>query len=334
MKLLDILQNFAFGVEFELCVHVRDKNFSTSDEVHKYLVKYFNNKPVCKQIGVKWSHYYVEDDPKLDYRNWTIMADMSVGCPDAEEANDAELKGKYCVIKGRYTDCPPIQFFQEEIITEVLYMKDFSGLRKLKAVWFNCIMSDNLTYLINSTQGFHIHLSNPNLDLYKFLKLWYVYEPVIKNILPPERRVALVEFAKDVRLMCSLGQLKDRQLPKLSNPKYYAVNTSHFKPDSCRLEIRVYPGTADFTEILNWILFCLLFASSSILLDDRVIDKLAEEIVYDTFETKKRSILSLFQNCIHDSAVSNYFIAKYNKNKEFGWPEINRIANNRIVPVI
>lgn len=321
--MLNILEQIKFGLEHEVCVNIGVDEYY-HDSTQKKMVKCFNHKP----LGYKWVHSYVEDDPKLNYNVWNITGDMSIGCPSPDEKDD-ETKGKYCILTGKKTNCPNITFSSVEIITPIL--QGYNGLKTFEIVWFGYIMSNRMTYLTNNTQGLHVHISHPKLDLNKFLKLWYIYEPVIMNIIDPERRENLDEFTGRIQTLCSYKYLKHKKtLDAPKDLKYYAVNIKHYRPDSCRIEIRIYHGTVIFHEILNWLKFLMIFTAKSIISSSSSIDTLSRKIKYNSTHNRKLAVKSLLK-LISDKNVCKYLLKLYHKNKHKIYPNVDYTCKDTVI---
>jgi hypothetical protein len=315
-EIRQLYQEFKFGFEAELCVSDVSKNEGDDTPLFQRMATKFNRKPICEENTISWDY---TDKPfekeAMDYSKWNITSDSTVDCPSKDRSDEfPELKTEYCMISGRKDSCPEeIEYYRDiEIVSPILIPSKFTDMYK---VWMACILSSNLTYLINESQGLHVHLSHPRLDMNRFLKLWYALEEVIKNILPSYRRINLGSMAKDVRALCVLDRNKRISInPDVQLLKFHAVNTSYYKPDSCRLEIRVYPGTADFLEIYSWVNFCLLFACKSILTSEEELNRVLDMSYRDKVEY-------LFNQVIPDKRIAGYFSVKYNINKKENIPK-------------
>jgi hypothetical protein len=334
----DIFQNFNFGIEFESCVNIGDTVFGLRDDyrkirqqVHDSILKGFQDKKIEEKNPlntVQWQFYDTYAKYTNDYTKWWyITNDGSIYCNE---------DSKYCILKGQRSEiCPDVSFCDIEIVSKILKTKDYQGFKELVFAWIAYILSDNLTYLVNDTQGLHVHISHPDLDLYKFLKVWFIYEPVINNIISPYRRKNKNDkqgFCTDIRCLTDYKSLQTKspiQTKKGYNIdlKYYAINTKFFQEYEKRVEIRVYQGTADIEEIYNWVLFCLTLAKFSIQNIDDVLDT-----IYEKFQDDYAGLLiSLFQNVIVDKNLVDYFLTKHNENKTEDTPIAKQNFDTQII---
>lgn len=244
------------------------------------------------------------------YKTWAFYIDGSVQCPvninehqytqdqinlvgisSIHKREDELFKSsKYSVNKGKKLNKPEYLTYHPIEITSPI-LKGYDGLKELMKVWYGCIMKNNLTYLVNSTQGLHIHLSCKGyLDSDKFRKVWMIFEPIIRNIVSKDRQNT--QFATPVRL-----EIYDQ---------YDSVKWI----DSSHIEIRLYQGTSLLGEIQYWTIFCLLFVSFVIQLD-KDISEIKDKVTF------------LFKNIINDEKISRYFYNKYLENKSDDFPSID-----------
>jgi hypothetical protein len=266
----------------------------------------FNRKPIMKDKGIEWEFFDIKYSKKvLNYDKWIITTDGSIGCPEGKDEDNPRIEGKYCIISGEETDCDSFAFFRGiEIVSPILTK---NKLLDTIISWYSCVMSSTLTYLVNETQGLHVHISHPRLDLQHFLNLWYLCEDVLWSIIPEYRRKANKDYAQSVKAVCKLQNKKIEFNPD-EDIKYYAVNTKYYKPSSCRLEIRMYQGTADFTEIICWVNLCLFIAIYSIM---------NSQETKEYFNYSRTEFLDVFfRTIIKDRTLCSYFISKFNENRD------------------
>lgn len=339
----NIFKKFAFGIEFETCVNL-GRDIGSYSEVHEAIVDCFNNKP----LGLQWeilekycfseivsdiesdvgssvrsydsnvcanrrrrvmpdilTSFYLPDS-KTDeaeekkYTKWGVISDYSVECPGKSGVDKGT---NYCIINGRKKACPSVNFYQVEIVSPILRAKNYKGFREFLTAWFGYIMSDKITYLVNNTQGLHIHLSHPKLNADKFITLWRVFQPVLQNIVPKWRRNS------------KWNEAVIDDYPT----KYNAVNPI----DINHVEVRLYQGTAVYLEIYMWLLFCLLFARLSIIID---------KDTTNLHKLDRATQVKLLFALIEDKNVCEYFLRKYNKNKSKKFPTISMKFSKTIIP--
>ena len=200
-------------------------------------------------------------------------------------------------------NCNKTNFHPIEIITPVFrYTKqDLDRFEKI----FNIINDkDEFTYETNKSQGIHINISHPNQDNLKFLKIWWIFEPIILRFIPFERQNCLEKFAKPLRNI--FNEFKD--IEKNYKDYYSSLAVSKYSAVSIRddrIEIRIINPSMDINHILNWTKLCchLLFLS---------IEYDTEEANYN-IDINDNTIPSLFNDLFKYTGkeLENYYKSLY-----------------------
>lgn len=288
------------------------------------------------------------------YDKWQITFDESVYCPftyevdirdtddyyyhnfrgyhndELESFNNTDCIGKHIKQEGDYKEkcVKNLPFYPVEIVSPILHMDNSKyicgeGFYLLTLTWFGWILTDNMVYLTNSSQGLHVNMSIPNMNnihIRKFVKLWYTFEPILIRFVPWRRRD--IEFGKPLRKMATPEQVET----KLSEYIYFPTKHSAVNVVSGRIEIRMHQGSADYFEIYNWTLLCLFLFGASLILPEFDV----REYVYDTDTDKLENLKTMF-DLIQDTKLLRYFLHIYEENRikdEMSgldieeWPEI------------
>ena len=167
-SLINVESGFLFGIEIETCAYLISDTIKSNLE---NIITYLNN------IGEIWDTYdviNVIDKKSVDYSKWNLVKDFSVNC-------ELSVHSK-CFKKDSALKCPSLIFDVVEIVSPILKYEE-KGFDTLRYVWEQIILSENLIYMLNTTQGFHIHISNDKLDIVKFVKIWICFEDLIFKLI-------------------------------------------------------------------------------------------------------------------------------------------------------
>lgn len=137
-------------------------------------------------------------------------------------------------------------------------MPFYTGIQVLEKVWEDVIMTDDITYLVNDTQGLHVNMSYGGQDKqwrHHFIDIWLTLEPVIVKNLPIYRQNS--EYA--LPLTSKKYRRSDKYIVALE--KYVAVSLRN----PGRIEVRIYQGTMDIAEIIDWTAFCVQLLAIAII---------------------------------------------------------------------
>lgn len=312
-----IINSFYFGFELETCVNIYNREFEKQTDMMKYLINFFNTKTHEMKDDIRWGSYYdfearygaLIKKKTADYTIWNIVPDGSIACPgtlknETDKKEISSSRPQYCILKNTYSDkCPELKYFNCEIISPILHFPE--GIEIFKNVYNNYLMDDNITYLVNKSQGLHIHISNPFLNICNFLKLWVIFEKQILYKIVDIERTLDNDYSRPVSEYYDEILSVDNEfsltlaLPNYIEDRYRSVNCKEYK--NKRIEIRLYQGTMIYQEIQNWIKLCIYFCLYSIITPVDEIMQISEENLEDLF----------FKHIIHDIDVSKYFLEKY-----------------------
>jgi hypothetical protein len=222
-----------FGIEIETCSKLKNSK-KEYDSYYDYIPDYIKKLNELSDNSLFINAIYVLKKI-YDKNTWMIDEDTSISCDKHE-------------------------FYPIEIITPVFTYKK-EEFERFKNV-FKMIKNENeFMYEINKTQGIHINISHPNQDHLKFLKIWWIYEPIILRFIPFERQNCLEKIAKPLRKI-----FKDLKDIEDNYKSYYDSKLSKYSAVSIRddrFEIRIVNPSMDIEHILNWTKLCcrLLFVS-------------------------------------------------------------------------
>jgi hypothetical protein len=310
-----IIENITFGIEIETCFHILDMDlskidfkpqrndyFTLEDEKNNYAISIYlqcmKEKEYIDSYGIEWN---TNDEYKSEnkYDKWSVTHDISIDCSKEKIT---------CIKEGHKTNvkkCQSLSFYPIEIITPKL--KGKIGLQTFMYVWYGYIMSNNIVYTSNRTQGLHINLSHPNMNKNGFLNLWASYEPIIIQLLPLYRRLAIDIYAAPISNL-------DKKL-YLNNGKFFSV-----RKGEDRMEVRIGEGSIDFFDVYFWNLFCIILFAISIVKESNLLDY-KTIFDYSTNEGKIKAFHSLL-DIIQDDGIQRMLLERYRKNKERKWPNI------------
>lgn len=308
-----------FGIEIETCINYNgmgETNLTIQD-----LVNLFNEKTKLyskltkkdlklfqTENSLKWVEADVKTYKEGDYSMWTITTDSSVTCAEIGETKEEKENNYYCKNGNTFLLCDKldITYTPVEIVSPVFQSADLYILSFIIMGW---LFGNRLTYNVNMSQGLHVNISNDKMNLRRFLKLWYVFEPLVEYFIS-QKRVFELDYAELLHTSSFLGdELKDiteDQIQTMKNDKeakYLAVNIRN----SGRIEVRIHQGTLDIEELYNWTALCMLLLSVSIMVDIDISDfiGLSNQQLFDI----------LFTKYIQDSNLATYYYNKYNKNR-------------------
>jgi hypothetical protein len=248
----------------ETCVHILGNEDQTLDQIYETLDYTFNDTTArLKDSGVldqdtlqfNWA---IGSGDDTHYAVWGIEHDRTVKCEQAG----------VCFSQDEFVDCGGVLFYPVEFVSPILDVRD--DFSQIDIVFNNYFMNDSLLYMFNITQGLHIHISNPRMDLRKFVMMWYNFEPLIMEFLAPERRQYLNE--QDLPHNWSLPLYKlvnddgittiDELVEEIADTKAYSVYIVDI--DNPRVEIRLHEGTMDYRKVKGWIVFCNMLVCTSV----------------------------------------------------------------------
>jgi hypothetical protein len=224
-----------FGIEIETCSKLKNSK-KEYDSYYDYIPDYIEKlNELIKTKTPLFINAVCVLKKIYDNNTWMIDEDTSVSCDTNE-------------------------FYPIEIITPVFTYKkeDFDRFTNI----FKIIKNENeFMYETNKTQGIHINISHPKQDHLKFLKIWWIYEPIMLRFIPFERQNCLEKFAKPLRKI-----FKDLKDIEDNYKSYYDSKLSKYSAVSIRdnrFEIRIINPSMDIKHILNWTTLCcrLLFVS-------------------------------------------------------------------------
>ena len=250
-KINSVINKSFFGLEIETCFKII--NGPDIDDPEKQLLEYYYLLSKCGG-----GRFNVAVNVNANFRpgvydHWLLMPDDSLSC-SAEDDREYDVD---CVAKNESLNidfCRQYNFYPIEIITPKLSAKD--GFNLVNDIWNRCIMSDQFIYTVNDTQGLHVNISHPQMNITRFVKWWLLLEDEIISHLPEHRQATIMDFA------VPLGMMGDR-VEELIRDKYGALSTRN--PD--RIEIRLFQGTMNLDEIREWTFFCLYLLAVSIVID-------------------------------------------------------------------
>lgn len=306
---MDILRDISFGIEIESCFHVVDKRFDMGEDEH---IKYFYKCMKAKHSHIDWELILDESERSKTYDKWILMPDLSVMCASGD---DDDLETFVCISKGVKKSprlCNKLEFYPIEIITPKLTVgikrANLTGLEELYYVFNGFLYTDNIVYTTNESQGLHVNISHPKMNMKNFIDIWVHYEPAIIKCLPPYRRKNIIEFS--IPLSSQKGNLYD-----LSTAKYVSVRTEddYKQPEKRRFEIRIGEGSIDFFQVYFWTVFCLIFLAMTIQKPDQI---------------GNRTLVSLL-DFIEDSDTQKMLLERYRKYKDPTDPDINYIPSKK-----
>jgi hypothetical protein len=241
-----------------------------------------------------------------DYKKWRIMLDQSIDC---------NKKQRYCILNGnKQKGKCRLKFSPIEIITPVLTGR--LGLKILYQVWQGWILTNNIVYAANYSQGLHINLSSNMVSVEKFtdcfLKWWLPFEQAILSLLPGKRIKQIANYA--IPLSTYQGDIDE-----LRDEKFVSVGRK-----SNRIEIRIRHGSIDIREIYLWTVFCMLFACFAI----KNCDNVPPVVNYNNMKQKEQS-LRLLLDLIPDGSIQQFLIEEYSLNRRLNWPELIYTPNSQ-----
>lgn len=328
--LYEISQGILFGIEIETCYHNIDKTPDkklNDDNKYKqslidnknFIFECFSNKSKnYKNPLVNWIYCRPNDKNCEEYKNWVITSDPTVFCK-----NTNIVEEKYSIKQNSMSlNIPDIEFYPIELVSPILNMSTQispagEGFLILYMIYFGWLMDKKLVYTVNDTQGLHINLSHKNTPMKqymsKFLKLIYIMEPILINMIPDDRRFML---DPEEYLRYTSFENIDLQALTEKNPI--------IKIHKNRLEFRIFDGTMVYHEIYYTTMFSILLLGASIALSEKQLDPLLKE-------TDIKILFENLESFIVDTQTINFVINKYNKNKTEDAPEIQTSQKQQTV---
>lgn len=243
-----VINSSFFGLEIETCFKIIDN--PNVDDPEKQLLEYYYILSKCSEGRFNIAVNVNSNFRPGVYDHWLLMPDDSLSCSVQDQTENCVSKNESLSVDF----CRQYNFYPIEIITPKLSAKD--GFNNVKEIWNRCIMSDRFIYTVNDTQGLHVNISHPQMNISRFVKWWLLLEEEIISHLPEYRQESIMDFA------VPLGMMGDR-VEELIRDKYGALSTRN--PD--RIEIRLFQGTMNLDEIQAWTFFCLYLLAVSIVID-------------------------------------------------------------------
>lgn len=326
LSLINICKDILFGIEIETCYHNLhksiNKKYKRDDDKYKQSI-IDNKKNIYSCFKAKSKNYDIENlqwiyclPTELNcggYKNWIVTSDPTVYCQRTTLVDEV-----YSVNHGKMSKTiPKIEFYPIEFVSPILNMnldntKSGEGLMIFSYIYFGWLMDRNLVYTVNDSQGLHINVSYPKLDLpqymMKFIKIIYIMEPILINMITDDRRDLLLGTLRET-------PFKDINMELLF--KKHAIIKIHKE----RLEVRVFGGTMVYDEIYYTTLFTILLLGAAILTPDEKLDALLDV-------TDIQILFNALVSFIGDNKTINYVIGEYNKNKMNNSPYIENFKNN------
>jgi hypothetical protein len=151
-----------------------------------------------------------DDTDAYDYTTWTVKKDGSV--------------------KSDHDNLPV------EIISPIFSGRDV--FVRIPDVFHGVFQ--HFRYEINNTQGFHVHISHPKLEMVRFFQVWNYFEEV------------LFSFVHSSRSQNSFCQRRHG-----TSMAYHVKHQAARMVSRHHVEIRIHQGTMELDEILHWIHLCL-----------------------------------------------------------------------------
>ena len=324
------LSNILFGIEIETCYHNIDRTDNKIFDINKkykqsiidnqkFLYTCFNKKSqYMEKENLKWIFCHPTDKKCSDYTKWMVTSDATLYCHPTNLA-EPEYTIDY---KKKTTDLPPLNFYPVEFVSPILNIKELNNILLIFHGW---LLDSKLIYTVNDTQGLHVNLSY-NLDTnvnYKnnFAKLWYIFEPVVLNMITENRRDINEEWEIQ-------SKLKFSEIDYKLNTNIFNSKNTNLKIHSDRLELRVFDGTMDVDEILNNVRFSILLLSASITIQKSEIARLSK--IHDI----ELLILEMF-DLIKDINIIKFCIQRLIRNKKNNVkiPNIDLGIYKKILPI-
>ena len=326
LSLIDVCKDIFFGIEIETCYHNLKKsvNKQYKNDNAKYKQSIIDNekniygcfKEKSKHYqspSLQWIYCHPTEENCGGYKNWIVTSDATVYCQLTTLVDEF-----YSINYGNKSkEIPKIQFYPIELVSPVLNMnidetKSGEGLEIFSYIYFGWLMDRNLVYTVNDSQGLHVNVSYPKMGMgeyeSKFLKMLYIIEPILVNMITEERRDLL------------LGTLRETSFADIDMESVHGKH-SIMKIHKDRLELRVFGGTMVYNEIYLLTLFSVLLLGASILTSDEKLDSLLEV-------TDIQELFDELASFIVDNKTVNFVVKQYNTNKLSESPPIKPYTND------
>lgn len=328
--LKEICQGILFGIEIETCYHninkTSNKRLKDNEKYDKSLIDNKNYLFTCfekkskryKNPLLNWIYCKPHDENCEEYKNWVVTSDPTLFCKNTNMTTDI-----YSIKQNSMsTNIPELEFYPVELVSPILNMTTKNtdsgqGFLVLYMIYFGWLMDKNLVYTVNETQGLHINLSHKNtpMTVYtnKFLKLIYIMEPILINMIPDDRRFMLDD--EDHLRYTSFENINLQALTE-KNPI--------IKIHKNRLEFRLFEGTMIYKDIYYTTMFSILLLGASIALSEDQLNPLLQE-------TDIQILFEKLESFIPDTETINFVIDKYNKNKLEDKPHIQKTQTQQTI---
>lgn len=212
--------------------------------------------------GVK----YLSSGKSKEYDKWIIMGDESVRCNYSKSTNLSRLATIYHS-GHKFLLTSNLDFEAVEIVTPK--MPYYQGMITLTNVWNNVIMAPEFIYEVNPSQGLHVNISHPHLNFETFINTWMIIEPYILRNLPEQRFKRLKGYALPLTYPIEddfeINRVGATPYQRALQNKNMAVAIRGYDTPDARLEVRIYQGTMDLQEIVDWTGFCVFITATSMI---------------------------------------------------------------------
>ena len=316
-----------FGIELELCLHMINETLQSKENLLKILNNH-NFPSLSTDEQHNWKKYDIDykNQDEFLYSSWFITEDESVEC-------DFKKKYHYCVQHGKKILCDEkYEFLPIEMVSPIFLE---SEIYKVVGECQN-LLNDDIIYLINESQGFHVTVSNDNLDINKLLLLWSIFEPIIFKMLPDHRRSN--EFTSSIRdqviekfyylnqeleeteeyedhdtKVQKYIQILEESIDEIrgGNTKYLALNVK----SQNMVEFRCQASTINCSLIEGWVKFCLELVTGSLTFDlDKIPDDYIELFLIDIPPVLDNNFIKKFFETTKLSETTKQFVIQQIRN--------------------
>jgi len=330
-SLKKICEGILFGIEIETCYHNVNKSSNQKPKTEndkykqslidnkKYLFDCFSKKSnTYKNPMINWIYCHPHSKDCEEYKKWVVTSDPTVFCKNSNLADET-----YSIQKQQIsTDIPEIEFYPVEIVSPILNMSTTEteageGFLVISLIYFGWLIDNNLVYTINNTQGLHINLSHTSINMVdysqKFIKILYIIEPILLNMIPEDRRDMIDDYKK----------LRYKPFDKLDLQSLSEKNPI-VKIHTNRIELRLFDGTMIYDEIYYTTMLSILLLGASIVISHDYLNTLLNI-------TDINKLFEVLKTLIVDTNTINFAINKYNKNKLENSPHLNNTDTQQTI---
>lgn len=153
---------------------------------------------------------------------------------------------------------------------EYVFRKPLDRATTLKALEYLEKKLADATIFESDRTSVHIHLNAsdlPMIDVYKWLTLYFIFEPVLQKYCGDSRmgnHFALAGVDSDFVVTSLVNSLKDCQIPSTNNDMRYAACNYTALGKFGTLEFRAHEGTVSSERIWKWISILLAIKDAAI----------------------------------------------------------------------